>query len=60
MLLCYAKFKVSTTSPASKLMKLKQKKQDGQCKYNITLRRVRVSTVAMEKQYVTRIPSMCL
>jgi len=34
--------------------------QDRQCTYNVTLRRVRVTTVAVEKQQVLHILSVCL
>jgi hypothetical protein len=35
-------------------------KQGGQCTYDVTLRRVRVTIVAVGKQYVLHILSVCL
>jgi len=37
-----------------------QYRQDRRCKYNVTSRRVRAATVAVEKQYVLYILSVCL
>ena len=34
--------------------------QDRQCTYNVTLRRFRATIVAVEKQYVLHILSVCL
>ena len=34
--------------------------QDGQCTSNVTLRRVRATFVAVEKQYLLHIVSVCL
>jgi hypothetical protein len=35
-------------------------KQDNQCTFKVTLRRVRATIVAVEKQSVLHIPSVCL
>jgi len=35
-------------------------KQDRQCVYNVTLRCVRATIVAVEKQYVLQVVSVCL
>jgi hypothetical protein len=43
-----------------KLKNIIKIKQDRQCTYNGTLRHVRVTTAAMEKQYVLHILSVCL
>jgi hypothetical protein len=37
-----------------------RKKPDTECAYNVTLRRVRVNIVAVEKQEVLHILSLCL
>jgi len=37
----------------------KELQQDRQCTYNVTLRRVRTTIIAMEKQYVLHILSVC-
>ena len=37
-----------------------KERQDGQCTYNVTLMRVRVTIVAVEKQKVLNILSLCL
>jgi hypothetical protein len=36
------------------------RKQDRHCTYNVTLRRVRATIVAVEKQYVLQIVSVCM
>jgi hypothetical protein len=35
-------------------------KQDRKCTYNVTLKRVRVTTVAVENKYILHILSVCL
>lgn len=42
------------------IVKLYRIKQEGQCTYNVTMRRARVTTVAMEKQYVLNIMNACI
>ena len=37
------------------IVKLYWIKEDGQCTYNVTMRRARIATVAMQKQYVLNI-----
>ena len=37
-----------------------QTEQDGQCTYNVTLRRIQALNVAVEKQCVLHILSVCL
>ena len=39
---------------------LQQQKQDRQCRNNVTLRRIRATTVTMDKQQVLHILSVCL
>jgi len=50
---------VWNTSPALRTALVTQK-QDGQGPYNVTLRRVRAAIVAVEKQFVFHILSVCL
>jgi hypothetical protein len=73
MLRCFPGYRMPSRLKANKLQLLSeghkvifsnyafyQKLQDGQCTYNVILRRVRVAIVAVEKQYVLHILSVCL